>query len=66
MDVDDDLANSESAQAGERDFEERAAIDFDQRLRAIGGERTQACAQAGCENHRFHSSFTCTSTCAYA
>ena len=54
MDVDDHFANSEIAQARERDLQQRAAVDFDQRFGAIVGERPQARAQAGGENHRFH------------
>src|SRR5208282_1239845 len=54
MNVDYYLANSEAAQAGERDLEQRAAVDFDQRFGTIVGEGAQARAQAGGQNHRFH------------
>ena len=55
MDVDDDIVDAEGAQAGQRDFEQGAAGDFDQRFGAIVGERTQARAEAGGQNHRLHS-----------
>ena len=42
------------AQAREGDFKKRAAGDGDQRLGAVVGERTQARAQAGGEDHGFH------------
>ena len=35
-----------------------AAVDFDQRFGSIVGERPQARAEAGGENHRFHG-FNC-------
>jgi len=54
MDVDDDFANAEGAQAGEGDFEQRAAGDFDEGLGAIVGERPEARAEAGGEDHGFH------------
>ena len=54
MHVDDHFADSEFAQTRERNFEQRAAVDFDQRFGTIVGERTQARAEAGRENHRLH------------
>ena len=46
IDVDDRLANSETAQAREGDLQQSAAIDFDQSLGTVVGERTQARTQA--------------------
>src|SRR5208337_2797008 len=54
MHVDYHLADSKAAQARERDLEQRAAVDFDQRFRAIVGEWAQARAKARGENHRLH------------
>ena len=54
MDVDDDFGDAEGAQAGESDFEQRAAIDFDERLGASVGEGAEARAEAGGEDHGFH------------
>ena len=54
MHVDDCLVNSHIAQARERDLDQRATVDFDQRFGTIVGERTQARAEAGGENHRSH------------
>jgi len=54
MDVDDDFANAEGLQARERDFQERAAINFDQRFGKIVCKWPQARAEAGGENHGFH------------
>ena len=54
MDVDDDIAHAESAQAEEGDLQQGAAGDGDQRLGAVIGEGPQARAQAGGKNHRLH------------
>ena len=54
MDVDDDFGYAEGAQAGESDFEKCAAGEFDEGLGAIVGERTEARAEAGGEDHGFH------------
>src|SRR3984893_11277056 len=54
MDIDNDVVNPKFAQARERDLEQRAAMDFDQRFGTMVGERPQARAEAGGENHRFH------------
>ena len=54
MDVDDDFGDAEGAQAGESDFEESAAGEFDEGLGAIVGERTEARAEAGGKDHGFH------------
>ena len=54
MHVDDHLAHAEVAQAGERDLQQGAALDFHQRLGTIVGEWAQPRAQAGRQNHRFH------------
>src|SRR5580765_261847 len=54
MHIDDDLANSEFAQAGERDLQQRAPPDFHQGLGAIVGERSQARAQARSQHHGSH------------
>jgi hypothetical protein len=54
MDVENDFANAEDAQAAEGELKESTAGDGDQRFGAVIGERTQARAQAGGENHRLH------------
>ena len=54
VDVDDDFGYAEGAQAGESDFEKCAAGEFDEGLGAIVGERTEARAEAGGEDHGFH------------
>ena len=54
MGIDDDFVNAEGAQAGERDLEQCAAGDLNQRLGTIVGERAQTRAQAGGQNHRLH------------
>jgi len=54
MDVDDDVAYAEGAQAGESDFEEGAAGDFHEGFGTSVGERAEARAKAGGENHGFH------------
>ena len=54
MHIDDHFANSKGAQAREGDLQQRAPGDFHQRFGTIVGERTQARAQAGGQNHRFH------------
>jgi len=54
MDVDDDFVDTKRAKARERDFEQRAAIDFDQGFGTPVGERAQARAEAGGEDHCLH------------
>ncbi len=54
MDVDDHFVDAEGAQAGEGDFEQRAAGEFDEGLGAMVGERAEAGAEAGGEDHGFH------------
>jgi len=54
MDVDDDFVDAEGAKAREGDFEESAAIDFDEGFWTGVGERAQARAEAGGEDHGFH------------
>ena len=54
MDVNDDLVDAKSAKPRESDFEERAAVDFDKGFGARIGERAQARAEAGGEDHGFH------------
>src|SRR6266436_6250561 len=52
--AEDDFGDAEGAQAREGDLEQRAAGDFHERLGAIVGERAQARAEAGGEDHGFH------------
>jgi hypothetical protein len=47
MDVDDGFGDAEGTQAGNGDFEERAAVDFDQGFGARVRERAEASAEAG-------------------
>ena len=54
VDVDDDFGYAEGAQAREGDFEKRAAGEFDEGFGAIVGERAEAGAKAGGEDHGFH------------
>ncbi len=54
VDVDDDFSDAEGAQAREGDFEEGATGEFDERFGAIVGERAEAGAEAGGEDHGFH------------
>ena len=54
MRVDDHFAHAKGAQAGECDLQQRAAGNFYQRLGAVVGERPQARAQAGGQNHGLH------------
>src|SRR6266566_8182189 len=54
MDVDDYLADPKGAQTAERDLEQRAAGDFHQRLGTTVGERAEARAETGGEDHGFH------------
>src|SRR5947209_7104382 len=54
MDVDDDFADAEGAQAGETYFKESATREFDQGFGAILRQRLQARAEPGRKNHSFH------------
>ena len=54
VDVDDGFGDAEGAQAGESDFEKGVAGEFDERFGAIVGERAEARAEAGGEDHGFH------------
>ncbi len=54
VDVDDDFSDAESAEAREGDFEKGAAGEFDESLGASAGERAEASAEAGGEDHGFH------------
>jgi len=54
VDVDDDFSDAEGAQAREGDFEEGATGEFNEGFGAIVGERAEAGAEAGGENHAFH------------
>src|SRR5437899_5196398 len=54
MEVDDDFADAEGAQAGKSDFEQRATVDFNESLGTSVGERAEARAETGSENHGFH------------
>ncbi len=54
MDVDDDFGDAERAQARESDFEQSAAGELNEGFGAIVGERTETRAEAGGEDHGFH------------
>lgn len=54
MDIDDNFVHAETVKTREGDFKKRAAGDFDQRLGARVGKRTEARAEAGGEDHGFH------------
>jgi len=54
MGVDDDVVNAEFAEASESDFEQGAAVEFDEGLGAVVGERTEAGAKSGGKDHGFH------------
>ena len=47
VDVDDDFGDAEGAEAGKGDFEEGAAVDFDEGFGARVGEGAEAGAEAG-------------------
>ena len=54
MDIENDLADAKGTQAAEGELKEGTAADSDQRFGAVVGERTQARAQTGGENHGLH------------
>ncbi len=54
VNVDDGFGDAKGAQAGEINFEERAGIDFDEGLGTRVGERAEARAETGGEDHGFH------------
>ena len=54
MHVDDHFANTRLAQPAQRDFQQSVSTDFDEGLRTIVGERTQARAEARGEDHGLH------------
>jgi hypothetical protein len=54
MDIDDDFGNAGGAEAKEGDFEKSAAGEFDEGFGACVGERAEACAKAGGQDHGFH------------
>jgi len=54
VDVDDDAGDAEGFEACESDFEERATVDFGECFGAVVGERAEARAEAGGEDHGFH------------
>src|SRR2546425_8310592 len=54
MEVDDNFADAEGAQAGKSDFEQRATVDFNERLGTSVGEAGEARAETGSQNHGFH------------
>jgi hypothetical protein len=54
VNVDDGFGDAEGLEAGESDFEEGAAVEFDEGFRAIVGEGAKASAEAGGEDHGFH------------
>ncbi len=54
MDIDNYVLNAKFTQAGKRDFQHGASGNLYQRLGAIVGERAQARAQSGGQDHGFH------------
>ena len=54
MSVDDDFADADVAQAGQRDFQHGAPAHFHQRFGTVIGSRAQARAQSGGQHHRLH------------
>ena len=55
VDVDDDFGDAKGAQADEGNFEQSATGDFDEGFRARVGKGAEAGAEAGGEDHGFHS-----------
>src|ERR1700674_9075 len=53
-DVNNHVAHSKAAEAGERNLQHGAAIDFDQRFGTVVGKRAETSAETGGKNHRFH------------
>src|SRR3989442_5456717 len=54
MEVDDDFADAEGAQAGQSGFEQRAPVDFNDSPRTSVGEAAEARAETRSQNHGFH------------
>jgi len=54
VDVEDEFGDALGAEAGDGDFEEGAAGEFDECFGAGVGERAEAGAEAGGEDHGFH------------
>ena len=63
MRVDNHLAHAKEAQAAEDNLKQRAAGDGNQCLGPVVGERLQARAQAGGQNHRLHRPIFSNSIC---
>ena len=52
--VDDNFGDTERFQALDGDFEEGAVVQFDEGFGNVVGERTEAGAETGGEDHGFH------------
>src|SRR5215469_18614274 len=63
MYVDDDVTNSKLAQAGERNFEQCSASDFDQGFWTVIGQGSQTRTESRGQNHGLHSAIFSNSRC---